>query len=451
MKEKYVTPYIERNQVFVGGKFGHSASAGYQDKIENIAVSDLVGEYGSPLYIFSESKIRYKYKELSEAIRMYYPNNHISWSYKTNYLSAICSILHQEGAKAEIVSGMEYDIAKKLVIKGEDIIFNGPGKKRDELIAAVEDNVSIHIDHLDELLLLEQVADSTGIRPQVALRINMDTGIYPQWQRFGFNYENGEAIRTAQRLVKSGKLDLIGLHAHIGTFILESNAYYQESAKLLQLAQEIKQRFGIAVRYIDIGGGFASSNTLHYQYTPGDFASPTFLQYAEAIGKAFNESDFANEENPQLVLETGRAVIDEAGYMIATIIGKKYLPTGQRVMVLDAGVNSLITAWWYNLKIKPAQQYSGANQSTIFYGPLCMNIDLIKNAVQFPDLPVGSRVVITPVGAYNVTQWMQFIEYRPNVVLITETNNVELIREREDITDIIARQRVPEHLTTKLR
>ncbi|MBN2828695.1 MAG: alanine racemase [Candidatus Cloacimonetes bacterium] len=446
MKKKYNPPFIEKNDVGMTNKFGFTSVVDYQDKIENVLISSITEEYGSPVMIFSENAIRNKYREMKTALEKYYPNSEISWSYKTNYLQAICSIFHQEGAKAEVVSIMEYDMARGLGQKGSDIIFNGPGKRREDLLKAVSEGARIHIDHLDEIVLLESVSEELGMMPQVAIRVNMDTGVYPQWQRFGFNYDNGEAMRTLQRIVTGGKLKIVGLHTHIGTFMLEATAYYYSAKALLDLAQQLKDKFGIVVEYIDLGGGFASRNTLHNQYTPGEFASPNPEQYFASIGRAFNEAQFTREEHPRLIMETGRVLVAEAGYCVASVIGKKDLPTGQRAVILDAGVNMLITAWWYNLKIKPAQPLSGTSRNTVFYGPLCMNIDVIKPDSVFPDLQNNDKVVIHPVGAYNVTQWMQFIEYRPNVVLISETGTVELIREREYLDDIQRRERIPEHL-----
>jgi len=445
-KKTYSAPFIERNSAGTINKFAHQSVVRHQDKIENILVSALVETYGSPLFVFTEASIRHSYRRMKEVMHMHYPNVEISWSYKTNYLGAICNIYHQEGAKAEVVSGFEYEKARLLGVSGNNIIFNGPGKRKHELTRAINEGARIHLDHLDELYLVEKVAEELDTVAEVAIRVNMDTGIYPMWTRFGFNYENGEAYRTIQRLLVGKRMKLVGLHCHIGTFILDNNAYYWAASKLLALAQSVYENFKVVVSYIDIGGGFASNNTLHASYTPGDFATPSYDQYAASIGMAFNESAFAREHNPLLIMETGRSLVDESGYLISSVLGKKLLPTGERAIILDAGVNTNITAWWYKQKVTPTHPFHGTYQNTVFYGPLCMNIDLIRPAVPFPDLHFGDRVIISPVGAYNVTQWMQFIEYRPNVVLITETGKVELIREKEDINDVIHRERIPEHL-----
>lgn len=402
--------------------------------------------FGSPLLVFSESQLRKKFRLLQDIMQMHYPHLQQAWSYKTNYLGAICNIYHQEGSLAEVVSGMEYDMARRLGVPGSQIIFNGPGKQADDITKAIREGAKLHIDHLDELYLIEKIARAEGIEPEVAIRVNMETGIAPAWSRFGFNYENGEAFRAIQRLLSGKAMKLLGLHTHIGTFILDAQAYYFAAKALLELAAKVEQELHVTVQYIDMGGGFASQNTLLGSYAPGEFSSPSFDQYASAIGDAFNELPFVAAHNPTLILETGRALVDEGGYLLSSVIGKKNLPTGERAVILDAGVNTAITAWWYKLRVMPTRPFPGAYQNTVFYGPLCMNIDVMRAALPFPDLQTGEHVLISPMGAYNNTQWMQFIEYRPAVVLISQTGEAGLIREREKLQDVVTRELIPDHL-----
>ena len=107
---------------------------------------------------FSERKIREKYREVHEAFATRYPNVVQAWSYKTNYLQAICAIFHDEGALAEVVSEFEYEKARKLGVPGSQILFNGPHKTLPALRKAVEEGAQIHVDHLDEINDLEQIA-----------------------------------------------------------------------------------------------------------------------------------------------------------------------------------------------------------------------------------------------------------------------------------------------------
>lgn len=181
------------------------------------------------------------------------PRVQFSWSYKSNYLDAVCRIFHQEGSWAEVVSGFEYQKALLNGVPGDKIIFNGPDKTRDDLILATRNQSLIHIDHFDELYLLQEVAKETHLRPQVAIRVNMDTGIYPMWDRFGFNYENGQAWDAINRIVKGGQMDLVGLHCHIGTFIMTADAYEVAATKLASLALETWKQLGVSIAYLDLG------------------------------------------------------------------------------------------------------------------------------------------------------------------------------------------------------
>ena len=274
----------------------------------------------------------------------------------------------------------------------------------------------------------------------------MDTGVYPMWDRFGFNYENGQAWDALNKIMHSGKMELVGLHCHIGTFMLSPQAYGVAATKLAELALSVEQKFKHEIKYIDLGGGFASKNTLKGSYLPGTDTNPSFNDFAEAISTALLNSNFQKDRLPLLILETGRALIDEAAYLLGTVISNKRSSTGRRNTILDIGVNILFTSFWYDHKITPAQPFTQYTEDTCVYGPLCMNIDVIRESTSLPLLNKGDHVVIHSVGAYNMTQWMQFITLRPNIVLIDMDEKLHLIREKESIADINGKERIPEHL-----
>ncbi|HYX05172.1 MAG TPA: hypothetical protein VE912_00425, partial [Bacteroidales bacterium] len=110
------------------------------------------------------------------------------------------------------------------------------------------------------------------------------------------------------------------------------------------------------------------------------------------------------------------------------------------------GVNLLFTSFWYEHNIAPAKQTPDFTENTTIYGPLCMNIDIIREAVQFPPLDPGDNVVISRIGAYNMTQWMQFITYRPSIIIITKESSTEIIRKAEDHESMNQQEHIPEHL-----
>ena len=439
-------PIIKKLSSGMPSKFGMKTKIDPIIEIDNNLIKELIKEFGSPLFVISEKTIRKTFQKAKRSFSSRYPKVQFSWSYKTNYLDAVCRVFHQEGSWAEVVSGFEYDKAIRNGVSGDHIIFNGPDKSIEDLKKAVLNNSLIHIDHFDELYNLIELADKLDKVPKVAIRVNMDTGIYPQWDRFGFNYDNGEAWDALNRIMLSKKLDLVGLHTHIGTYILTASAYNKAASKLADLASGLERKYGHIIKYIDMGGGFASKSTLKGAYLSGTDTAPSFDDYADAISSALINSSIKPENLPLLILETGRAMIDDAGYILGTILANKRLADGRRATIADIGINLLFTSFWYEHDIVPAQPFSDHTEETTIYGPLCMNIDVLREAIDFPALKPGDHIVINRVGAYNMTQWMQFITMRPNVVMIDMEGKPFIIRRNETIETILAQEEVPLHL-----
>lgn len=448
MKREYQKPRIAPHTEGAMNKFG-PASGSYKDSIEGVKVSSLIQEFGSPLFVFSERTVREKFRQAAGEFSHKYSQVQFSWSYKTNYLDAICRIFHQEGSWAEVVSLFEYEKALKLGVPGEKIIFNGPYKPYEALKLAVRNKSKINVDNMEEIFNLEKLATELHKPIDLGIRVNLDAGVYPAWTRFGFNLENQAAFSAIAKMHSTGKLRLKGLHCHIGTFILEPKAYRTTVQKLALFAKKLKDEFAIKIEYIDIGGGFPSTNTLHTQYLPGSQINPTIDEFAKVICEELLARRDCFSSPPQLILETGRALIDEAGYLISSVVGAKRLSDGTPSLILDAGVNLLFTSAWYKHNVIPAQPHSEFLENMVLFGPLCMNIDIVRPCIQFPALSPGEQVIIHPVGAYNVTQWMQFIQYRPAIVLIDENGQTHQIRAKEDLAYMTMLESIPSHLQEK--
>jgi diaminopimelate decarboxylase len=447
----WAKPVLSPHRVGVMNKFGAVRARNHQAEVDGVAIEPLLEAYGSPLFILSEQTLRENARRLRRAFATRWPSVRHGWSYKTNYLNAVCSIMHQEGAWAEVVSEFEYQKARALGVPGSRIIFNGPWKPNAILEQAVAEGAQIHIDHLDEIYALEQVAQKLGKKVAVGIRLNFDTGYTDSWSRFGFNLESGAAMDAAQRIASSQWLKLSGLHSHIGTFILDVRAYAAQARIMAEFMDKVEQTTACQIEYLDIGGGFASRNALQGLYLPPDQLVPSFDQYAEAITGALLEATRARvavgKPLPTLILETGRAVVDDAEILVTKVVGGKRLPDGRRAAILDAGVNVLFTAFWYNHTVKPLRPLDGIPEETVLYGPLCMNIDVVRSSVMLPPLNVGDALMVSPAGAYNNTQWMQFIQYRPAVVMVTQLGTVEVIRVAEQLAAINDFERLPEALT----
>ncbi|MDD3489661.1 MAG: hypothetical protein PHR62_07240 [Paludibacter sp.] len=445
-KIRYERPVIFKMNTGLMNKFGTKTNNEPVTHIESVPVKSMLSQYGSPLFVISEKQIRRNYQNAIRIFKTRYPKVQFAWSYKTNYMNAVCRIFHQEGSWAEVVSGFEYEKALYNNVPGNKIIFNGPDKTDEELIKAAKNQSLIHIDHYDELYSLIRLSEEHNLKPRVAIRVNMDTGIYPKWDRFGFNFENGQAWNALTRIVNSENLQLVGIHCHIGTFMLSPNAYAIAARNLCELAWSVKERFGIMVQYLDLGGGFPSTNTLKGSYLPGTDTVPSIDQFADAITDVILTYGFTQDELPLLILETGRALIDDAGYLLGTVLATKRLSDGRRATIMDFGLNSLFTSLWYDHKISPAQKNTNQTEDMVMFGPLCMNIDVVRESINMPMLQKGDQVVVHRVGAYNMTQWMQFITLRPNIILIDNENETHIIRKAETLEYIQSQEITPEHL-----
>ena len=447
MTPAYEKPTIIRLETGTMNKFGTGTSHTryVRGAIEDIPVGELVRCFGSPLFVYSERKLRRQYEDVYRQFSTRYPNVTFGWSYKTNFLKAVCATMHRQGAFAEVVSEFEYDKARALGVPAQEIIFNGPYKPLPALEKAASEGAPVHIDHLDEIYDLEKVAAKLGKTIHAGLRLNMDTGIQPQWYRFGFNLESGQAMDAARRVATGGKLVLNGLHCHIGTFILDPRAYGQAVEKMASFAYKLEDELAFRISYLDIGGGVPSRIKLKGTYLPPDLGIPPVDEYAERISGALYKS-LRPGDFPKLIMEMGRTLVDESACLITTVWAVKRLPDGRRGYVLDAGLNLLFTSFWYKFLVEIDRHVQGMNEPSVLYGPLCMNLDVLDDGLMLPPLQRGVRLILSPVGAYNNTQWMQFIHYRPPVVMIRENGNVEVIREAEDMTDMERREHLPPDL-----
>ena len=169
-KLKYERPVIQKLNTGLMNKFGMNTEYKPMEDIEGIPVKRLIEQYGSPLFVLSENKIRNKYKELYTSFSVRYPKVQFAWSYKTNYLDAVCRIFHQEGSWAEVVSGFEYDKAIGNGVKGSQIIFNGPDKNDEELKKAVNkdpNNFDFHYALADHYIKTNQLNRAINIAEDI--------------------------------------------------------------------------------------------------------------------------------------------------------------------------------------------------------------------------------------------------------------------------------------------
>ncbi len=411
--------------------------------------AQLMARFGSPLFVVSEVALRGQYRAFLDTFEADGIDTRVAYSYKTNYLPAICAILHEEGAWAEIVSGMEYELALALGVDPREIIFNGPYKTRDELHKALGQGSIVAIDNSDELNAVGEVANALGNACRVGLRVNFQFGATP-WTKFGFSHDNGDAQRALERIAADPLMDLELLHNHSGTFLLNHEMYGKSTEILIDTARRARE-LGLAPTMIDLGGGYPSSNRLKPAYdVPGGSKGRqnSLFPYGEAILGRLHDAKELFGGRPTLVLEPGRAIVDSAVQLLCSVVGTKDVVGRGKALIVNAGVNLVPTAYWYEHKVDAntnGQRSDDKLESVDVYGPLCMQVDVLRERALLPRRAVGDPIVISNVGAYCQTQSMQFIQPRPATVLLGPEGPEEIQR-RETWRDVFARDRIPARL-----
>ncbi|WP_162300788.1 diaminopimelate decarboxylase [Alkalilacustris brevis] len=437
------------------------------EMIDGAPVVELLRDHGSPLFVFSEATLRRKLRRFREAFSSRYKNMSFAWSFKTNRLDAICKIMKDEGWTAEVVSEFEYQKARRLGYAGSEIVYNGPYKSRSSLKTALEEKALIQIDNWDELSVVEELAEELGGTFDVGLRVWVTTGHAPVWSKFGFSMVNGEAQQAGRRIIRNAQFRLHTIHCHVGTFVLDPETYGVATQILLGMRKALSDDTGHLVPCLNLGGGFPSNSLLHGMAGPAEVVIPPIEEYADAIITELNA--LPKRERPLLRLESGRSLVDEAGYLATTIVAVKGGPrpdapaetlssiavkeqmllsdTARLSYVLDAGVHLLFTANWFAIQPYPGRRVNSIPVPTRLLGCLCMEIDVIRDHVDLPRLQTGDHLTFHPVGAYNFDQSMQFIHLRPAVVLIGEDRKVHQIRRKETLADIESAETLPDHLS----
>ncbi|MFQ5911657.1 MAG: diaminopimelate decarboxylase [Nitrospinota bacterium] len=410
------------------------------EQIDGCEVGALIHQFGSPLFVVSEARLRQEFRDFRRAFRALYPKTDVAYSYKTNYLSAVRALLHEEGAWAEVVSGLEYEMARRLGVPGSRVIFNGPGKSQEDLRRAVHDGALINLDNFDELSLLEEVACEEGKVPTVGIRVTAAVTSAP-WGKFGFSLEAGLAEEACRRLIASRSVRLGALHVHLGTDLPDPGVFRDLLKLLLPLMDRLERRHRVRWQVLDLGGGFPNRHR-YAALRPGVDVEEVFPSFAQAIVRPLTSALRRLRSRPRLLLEPGRAVVEHAVFLLTSVTAVKRLPCGAKAAILDAGVNLLPTAYYSALDIAPTEPSPLSVEEVTLFGPLCMQVDCVGAGLLLPPLHRGSHLAVKNCGAYTNSQSIQFIQPRPPAVWVSE-GGAEVVRESEGVEDFVGRDRLP--------
>ena len=399
---------------------------------------ELVGIYGSPLYIFHANEFESNYLNLLECMRNIYPKYNIAYSYKTNYAPKICSLVKKLGGLAEVVSEMEYALARKLGYTSKDIVYNGPVKGNGLFEHLLNGGVA-NIDSLDEMeTVLAFAKENPDLNIRIAFRVNIDIeqGFI---SRFGLDaYEDTEQeseLDVAVTMAKSqSNIHMVGLHCHIG----RSRSLDAWKNRVRIMFKLVGRYFDTAPEFIDLGSGM---NSVMEPELAQQFSGhvPIFEEYAEVVAGAMKEryGELSFEEQPYLYTEPGTTLISGCVSFIGTVKTIKNVK-GKSYVTFDCSSGNMGDIC--HLKKLPITVYPmGEEQSDLenasFVGYTCLEHDVIYDGYN-GKLAVGDLVQFRNVGSYSNVFKPPFILPNCAMVQVDKNDGLEVIKRAETIDDI---------------
>lgn len=420
--------------------------AGHLD-IDGCDIVDLVGVFGTPVLVYEEKTIRDQCRRYMSAFAEHTQDYEIIYASKAFSCVAVAQMVLEEGLSIDVSSGGEYHVAKVAGFPPEKMFFHGNNKTRAELEYALTGGIGcVVIDSFQEIALLDELAVKRGPRQKVLLRITpgieAHTHSYIQTgqvdSKFGFGLDEGVAMEAIRRAMEAPALDLIGLHAHIGSQIFELEGFRKAIEILADLISKANKAYAFECKYLNIGGG------LGIRYTEEDTPSSIGDYAAVKVEGVRKEMAARGLPMPRVLIEPGRSIVGKAGitaYEVGTI---KEIPGVRTYVSVDGGMSDNIRPMLYEALYQGMlanKADAPADTRVTVAGKHCESGDiLIRDAVLAKPEP-GDILVMPATGAYCYAMASNYNgNPRPAVVLVND-GEARVIIERESYSDLVAKQR----------
>ena len=398
--------------------------------IDEVSLEDLAKEYGTPVYVYSGSKLKENLNGYLSSVR---EEDKVCYSVKSNSNIHLLELLADLGSGFDVVSGNELRKCLEAGAKPEDIVFSGVGKTEEELVLAIKENIfSINIESEEELDRIIKTAKDLEKKAQCMIRINPDisseshpyiqTGL--KTSKFGILREGIDSL--VEKASKSGLINLKGIASHVGSQIFNKELIFENLNLLIEIANNLIRQ-GHALSYIDLGGGLGISYQEEKELKPRGVLE-------EVISKL-------EPLNLNLLLEPGRSISGNTGVLLSKV---EYLKktSDLNFAVIDSGMNDLLRPSlyqaWHNISVVETN-----NQKELSYevvGPVCESGDTFGED-RILSLDEDSILAIHDAGAYGHVMSSNYnSRLRPPEILV-EGQEIKVIRRRETFDDLLRQER----------
>ena len=400
---------------------------------------ELAREHGTPLYVYDEATVRQRSSEYVAAMGS---AGQVLYSAKAFASPQFLRVVAEEGLGLDVVSAGELYLALRSGFPRDRVHFLGNNKSRQDIEAAYGAGATIVIDGAHEFDLLGDIVPE-GKRTPVMLRIS--PGVKPDTldhistgqldSKFGFSIESGAARKAVEEALRHPRLDLVGLHSHIGSQIFALGAYEDAMEIMLDLLVQLRDEVKFEPRKLGAGGGLGIAYT--HQDDP-----PTPRHFVETVRHALDSGCAARGlKVPQLVVEPGRSIAGPAGVALYTVGSIKDIPGVRRYVAVDGGMGDNIRPKLYGARyeaiLASAPDRAPEGKVTIA-GKYCESTDILITDIEMPDLKPGDIICVLAAGAYCLAMASNYNGMPRPEVLMVRDGKARVMRRRETLDDLVA-------------
>ena len=404
---------------------------------------ELAHKYGTPLVVYDVSRIRdqiRRFKKVFEANQVDYA---VSYASKAFAAIAMYQVAAAAGAHIDVVSGGELYTAIKAGFPMDRVSFHGNNKSADELAMAIHHHVGvIMLDNFHETDLLSQLLEENDAKIKVMLRITpgiaAHTNKYTQTgqvdSKFGFDLASGQADEALEKVLANPRMEMLGLHAHIGSQIFELAGFEGVADKLVEVASHWQAKYGYQARVINVGGGFGIRYvSVDHPLMPEEFVDAIIKAIKTAVAKT-------NLDLPAIWIEPGRSIVGPAGYNLYTVGSRKDVPGLKPYVTVDGGMGDNIRPALYQAEyetVLASNPHAPIEEHVRLAGKYCESGDILSQDQGLPATKPGDVLAMLDTGAYGYAMASNYNRNPRPAVVFAENGHDQLVIERESYADLV--------------
>lgn len=404
---------------------------------------DLAHRFGTPLVVYDVQQIRHQIRAFKQVFEENSVDYAVSYASKAFSAIAMYQVVAVEGAHVDVVSGGELYTAIKAGFPMANVSFHGNNKSQKELEMAIDHHVgTIMIDNFHEIELLADVLEEHDAHVDVMLRItpgiSAHTNKYIQTgqvdSKFGFDLQSGQADEALAKVLENPRMQMKGLHAHIGSQIFELAGFEGVAKKLVEVAAHWQEKFNYQAAVINVGGGFG----IRYVKDDTPLAPEEFVA---AIIKAIKtEIKETNLTMPAIWIEPGRSIAGPAGYNLYTVGSRKDVPGLKPYVTVDGGMGDNIRPALYEAQYETVlanNPRAEVVEHVRVAGKYCESGDILSQNQALPATKPGDVLAMLDTGAYGYSMASNYNRNPRSAVVFAEKGTAQVVIKRETYDDLI--------------